>query len=104
MLCGLRLYMLRYDPSWVMTPESIVLLLGALLSVGGWFIGLMAQRPAGAKLGALMDQIGEGEPTPEQARELEEIHQRLVKLSRVIAGHLAGAVVLMLSARIAAVL
>lgn len=104
MLCGVRLYMLRYDPSWAMSAESIVLLVGALLAVGGWFIGLMAQRPAGAKLGALVDQIGDGQPTPDQAKELDALQQRLARLSRVVAGHLAGAVVLMSFARVAALL
>ena len=105
-LCGLRLYMMRYDPSWVMTPESIVLLLGSLFALGGFFIGLFVQRPLGGKIGALGQQIAaaDGPPTDEQKQQMAELQGRLLRVSRVLGAHLAAAVVLMSFARVAALM
>src|SRR5262245_53137776 len=68
-LTGLRMYMLRFDPAWIRTPEGIVLSLGALAGLGAMVTGMFIQRPTVEKLGALSAKVAAAgrPPTPEEA-------------------------------------
>lgn len=105
-LTGLRLYMQRFSSEWLRTPEGIVLGLGALLGLGGFFVGLLVQKPAAERLGALSARISAsgGPPTPEQASDLAALGARLGRVARVTAWHLVGATILMALHRLMAVL
>ena len=50
-LTGLRLYMLRFDPAWIGTPEGIVISLGAIFGLGAMVLGMMVLKPTAEKLG-----------------------------------------------------
>ena len=50
-LTGLRLYMLRFDPAWIGTPEGIVISLGAIFGRGAMVLGRMVLKPTAEKLG-----------------------------------------------------
>ena len=103
-LSGLRLYMLRFDPAWVGSPEGIALSLGGLLGIAAFLIGLFVQKPTVERLGALAQKVGASgaPPTPEQAAEMAELRQKLVRVARITAWHVAAAALLMASHRLAA--
>jgi len=106
---GARLYMLKvfgangFNSAWLMTPEGIVLTLGGLLAVAGFFIGVFVQRPIAMRLQALGGEIaaGGGPPNPAQVEELGALKSRMQKLGLVLAGHLGAAALLMASMRLA---
>lgn len=102
-LVGLRLYHLRWSPSWVTTPEGFVLTLGGLLGLGALAIGVFAQAPTASKVAALAAQIAAqgGPPSPEQAQQMGALQARMGKLANVLAWHLLGATVLMAAMRLA---
>src|SRR5262245_30190568 len=52
-LTGLRLYMLRFSLSWLMSLEGLVLTLGGLLGLGALGLGVFVQRPTASRLAAL---------------------------------------------------
>lgn len=102
-ICGLRLYMIKFSTAWVTTPEGLVLTLGALLALGGFAIGVMVQRPTAMKLAALGGAIAAGgkPPTPEQAAEIGALQAKLARAARLVAAHVLAALVLMASMRLA---
>ena len=104
-LSGLRLYMLRFSGAWLLSPEGIVLSLGAVLGLGGFALGLV-QRPIVQKLGALAAEIAKsgGPPNASQAGELRELQAKLRRVARLTAWHLLGASLLMASHRLASML
>jgi len=101
-LSGIRLYMARANAAWLATPEGIGLSIGALLGIGAFFIGMFVQKPLVERLGALSGQVAAsgGPPTPEQAKDLQALRERLGKIARVTAWHIIGATVLMTSHRL----
>jgi hypothetical protein len=105
-LSGLRLYSMRFSTAFLGTPEGIVLTLGAVLGLGGFFMGVFSQRPTAQRLGALGAQIaaGGGPPTPEQAAEMQALRARLGKVARLTAWHVLIASLLMASHRLAAMM
>lgn len=103
-LSGLRLYTLRLNGGWLITPHGIVLTLGALAGLGAFAIGFFAQRPTANRLAALGSQVAASgaPPTPEQAAELDALRTRLRKVARVTAWHLVVAALLMAAHPLAA--
>jgi uncharacterized membrane protein len=105
-LSGLRMYMLRFDPAWVHTPEGIVLSLGAIAGLGAMGIGMFIQKPTVEKLGALGAKLAAAgrPPTPEETAEMDALRRKLVRVARLTAFHLAAAALLMASHRLAALM
>ena len=106
LLTGIRLYMLRFTPEWLVTKEGIALSLGAVLGLGGFFIGLFVQKPTAERLGALARQLAAAgtAPTAAQAAELQALRERLGRVAKVTAWHLLIASVLMAGHAVVAVL
>ena len=106
MLSGLRLYSIRFSAAFLGTPEGIALTVGALAGIGAFFTGLIVQRPAGERLGALGAEIaaGGGKPTPEQAQEMQVLRGKLEKGGRATAWQVLIASLLMAAHRLAAML
>jgi hypothetical protein len=105
-LTGARMYMIRFSPAWLHTPEGIVLSLGALLGIGALGLGLFVQKPTAEKLGALGAQIAASgaPPTPAQAAEMQALRARMIRIGRLVAWHLMGAAALMAMHRLAGAL
>lgn len=105
-LSGLRMYMLRFDPAWVTTPEGIALSLGAVLGLGAMVIGLFVQKPTVERMGKLTAELAAagGPPSPAQAAELAALRARLARVAKLGAYHLLGAALLMASHRLFAVM
>lgn len=103
-LSGLRMYMIRFSPAWLHTPEGIVLSLGALLGLGAMVLGLFVQKPLAQRLAALGSQIAASGAPPSQAQaaELKALRDRMTRIGRLIAWHLIGATILMSIHRLAA--
>lgn len=102
-LTGLRLYMIRFTTAWLVTSEGLVITIGAVLGLGAFALGVFVQRPLTMKIGQMAGAIAASgaPPTPEQAAELTALRQRLVRVARLTAWHLIGAVVLMSVHRLA---
>ena len=105
-LSGLRLYTIRFDPSWVGSPEGIALSLGGLLGLGAMGVGLFVQKPTVERLGALSAQLAAAgtPPSAEQGAELAALRVRLGRAARLTAWHLVGAAFLMAGHRLFAAL
>jgi uncharacterized membrane protein len=105
-LSGLRLYSMRFSTAFLGTPEGVVLTLGAVLGLGGFFMGVFAQRPTAQRLSALGAQIAAAgvPPTAEQAAEMQTFRARLSKVARLTAWHVLVASLLMASHRLAAMM
>lgn len=105
-LSGARMFMIRFSPAWLHTPEGIVLSLGALLGLGALGLGLFVQKPTAQRLGTLGGQIAASgaPPTPAQAAEMKALRERMTRIGRLIAWHLVGATMLMAIHRLAAAL
>jgi len=105
-LTGLRLYTIRFSTAFLGTPEGIVLSLGGLLGLGGFFIGVFVQKPTAERLGALAAEVAAAgsPPTPTQAAELQALRTRLGTVAKLTAWHLILAALLMASHRFAAML
>jgi hypothetical protein len=105
-LTGIRLFMLRYSPDWIATPEGIVLSLGALLGLGAFVMGVFVQKPTVGRIGALAAEIAQSgrPPSPDQAATMKALQQKLRKVGMLTAWHLIGSSVLMASHRLAAML
>jgi uncharacterized membrane protein len=105
-LSGLRLYSMRFSTAFLGTPEGVVLTLGAVLGLGGFFMGVFAQRPTAQRLSALGAQIAAAgvPPTAEQAAEMQTLRARLSKVARLTAWHVLVASLLMASHRLAAMM
>ena len=103
-LSGLRLYMLRFSPTWVVTPEGLVLTLGGLLALAAFVMGLVVQKPTVDRLGRLAAEIAASgsAPSGSQASELQALRARLRKSAALTAWHLLGAAALMSVHRLAA--
>jgi hypothetical protein len=103
LLTGVRLYMIRFTPGWMLSPEGIVLSLGALLGIAAFFMGIFVQKPLVQRLSALAQTITTSgrPPSADQARELEDMRTRLKKIAAVTAWHLLAASALMASHRLA---
>jgi hypothetical protein len=105
-LTGLRLFMMRFEPAWIGTPEGIVLSLGAVAGLGAMVIGIFVQKPTVERLGALAGKLAAAgrPPSPEEAAELNALRQKLVRVARLTAFHLIAASVLMAGHGLAAVM
>lgn len=105
-LTGVRLYMLRFSPDWLTSPEGIVLSLGALLGIGGLAIGFFVQKPTVQRMGALAAVIAAsgGAPSAAQAAEMQALRTKLGTVARLTAYHLLGATLLMALHRFATAL
>ncbi|MBM4185156.1 MAG: hypothetical protein FJ207_13230 [Gemmatimonadetes bacterium] len=105
-LTGLRLYSILLSGDWIVTPQGIVLSLGAIAGIGAFVTGVWVQKPTAEKLGALAGQVAAAgkPPTSDQAAELERLRTRLAKVAKVTAWHLIVAAVLMASHRMAALM
>lgn len=102
-LAGLRLYQLRFSMDWLVSAEGIVITLGGLLAIAALIMGIAVQRPTAMRLMELGTQIqaSGAPPTAEQAAEMAKLQARMLRLGKVMGGHLAAAVVLMASIRLA---
>ena len=105
-LTGLRMYSILVSGAWIVTPQGIVLSLGALAGLGAFVVGFFVQKPTAEKLGALGAQISAAgkPPTPDQAAELDRLRTKLAKVAKVTSWHLIVAAVLMASHRLAALM
>ena len=102
-LAGMRLYALRFNHVWAVSPEGLVLGLGGLLGLSAFYIGFFRQKPVADKIGKLSAAIAlsRGKPTPEQQAEIQGLLLRLQKYAKVQAWHLVAVMVLMASHRLA---
>jgi len=105
LLTGIRMFMIRWSSAFIKTPEFIVLTLGALLAIGGLFIGTFVQRPLATRLGTIAAQIAASgaPPSAEQARGMDAMRTRLGKVGRVLAWHAVFATLFMAGHRLAGV-
>jgi uncharacterized membrane protein len=105
-LAGARLYMLRFSPEWLTTPQGIVLTIGAILGLGAYVLGVFIQRPLVGRMGALAQQVAASgrPPTPEQSAELQAMRDRLRKIAALTGWHLLGAALLMAIQRLVTIL
>ncbi len=103
LLTGARLFMLRFTPGWIATPEGIVITLGALLAIAAFIIGMAVQRPVVGRIGALAAQIAASgaPPTPAQASELQALRLKLRRAASITAWHVLAAAALMAMHRLA---
>ena len=103
-LTGLRLYMMRFVASWVVTPQGLALTIGGILGLGAWVLGVFIQRPLAQQLGVLGASIAASgaPPTPAQAAELKALRDRMRRVARLTSWHLLGAATLMAVHRLAA--
>jgi uncharacterized membrane protein len=104
-LTGVRLYMIRFTPAWLTSPEGIVLTLGGLLGLAAFVLGVFIQRPTAERLGALSADIAKSgaPPSASQNAELQALRQRLRKVASLTAWHLLGAAALMSAHRLATI-
>jgi hypothetical protein len=102
-LTGLRLYMLRFSPAWLSTPNGIVLTVGGVLGLGAFAIGVFVQRPAAMRMGVLAAEIARagGTPDPARAAEVQALRAKLGRAATLTALHLLGAATLMAVQRLA---
>ena len=105
-LTGIRLYMIRFTPAWLTTPEGLVLTLGGLLGLAAFAMGVFVQRPTVQRIGQLSAAIAQagGPPTASQQAELQALRARLRRIAPVVAWHLLAAAALMSAHRFAVVL
>jgi hypothetical protein len=105
-LAGVRLLMIRYAAGWLTSPEGIVLVLGALLALAAFVMGVFIQKPTVERIGTLAGQIAASgsPPTPAQAAEMQALRAKLGRIAGVTAWHLLAAIALMASHRLAAAL
>ena len=105
-LTGVRLYMLKFTPEWLVTKEGLALSLGGLLALGAFVMGLFIQKPAAERLGTLSAQIAASgaPPTAAQAAELQALRTRLGRIAKLTAWHLLVAALLMATHRLVSVL
>jgi len=105
-LTGVRLYMVRFNPDWMTTPEGLVLTFGGILGVGAFVLGVAIQKPAAERLTALGAEIAASGAPPSQAQvaEIGALRAKLARVARLTAWHLIGASLLMASHRLAALL
>jgi len=105
-LTGLRLYMLRFSPDFITSPEGLVITLGGVLAIAALIMGLFIQKPAGLRLGELAATLAKSgqPPTTEQLAEMQALRGKILRTGRLIAWHLLGAAALMAFHRFAVVL
>lgn len=101
LLSGLRLYMIRFSPQWLGSAEGILITIGMVLSVGAAVIAGARQRPLAQRLAEISQSL-KGPPSAEQAAEMKALGERLVRVAKVTAFHLLGALLLMAAHRLAA--
>jgi uncharacterized membrane protein len=104
-LSGVRLYMLRWAPGFVRTPEGLVITLGALLAIGALVMGIAIQKPTAEKLGKMAGALAASgkPPTPEQMAEMQALRAKMQRIGKLMAFHLIGAAALMALHRFAVV-
>ena len=103
-LAGLLLYWRAsagLDADWIASGPGIGFTVGGLAAIVTLALGLTVTKPAIDRMGALGREIGTsgGQPTPEQASELQRLQARTVLVGRVSLVLLAIAVVAMAIAR-----
>jgi uncharacterized membrane protein len=106
LLTGVRLYMLRFNSQWLVTPEGLALTIGAILGLGAFILGLFVQKPAAEKLGALAAKVAASgaPPTGAEAAELKALRERLGRIAKITAWHLLVAAILMAGHRLLAMI
>lgn len=102
-LSGLRMYMIRFTPEWLTTPEGLAITIGGVLGLGAFVLGFFIQRPLAGKVAAMAARIAASgaPPTPDQAHELTAMRARLSRVAALTAWHLVGATLLMSLHRLA---
>ena len=103
-LAGLLLYWRSsdgLDADWIATGPGIAFTVGGLAAIVTLLLGLAVTGPTVARVGALGQQIasGGGQPTPEQASEMQRLQARMLLVGRIGLVLLAVAVVTMAMAR-----
>lgn len=90
-----------FSGPWTTRPIGIVLALGALAALIGFFIGYLVSGKAAARLGELGREIqaAGGPPKPEQLAEVKAVGERLTTSTRVTAALLVLTVAAMATAR-----
>lgn len=98
---GLALWHIDFDAKggldWVKRPEGAVLTLAALGALHAFVKGLLVQKPAAEKLGALGAQLAQAKGKPDQALldEMKAAQAKLAKVARGTAFELMGVLALM---------
>jgi len=103
-LSGLRLYMIRFSGvEWVLSPEGLVLTLGALASLHVYVKGLLVSRPLAERLGALGAQLAQaqGQPDPALVAEMQAGQAKMARIGRSSAYELLAVLILMAGHRLA---
>jgi uncharacterized membrane protein len=101
-LAGLLLYWEAsdgFDASWISTGPGIGFTVGGAAAIIAVVLGLIVTKPAIDRMGALGQAIAGGQPTPEQASELQRLQAKTVLVGRISLVLLALAVVAMATAR-----
>ena len=82
-----------FDHEWMLTRHGLILTVGALLALVAYFEGLFITRPSALKINKLSQQIGNGQPTPEQAQQLFLYRQRILAANNTAAILLGASVI-----------
>ena len=103
-LAGLLLYWRSsdgLDAAWIATGPGISLTVGGLAAIVTLALGLTITKPTIDRMGVLGQEIasGGGQPTPEQASEMQRLQARTLLVGRIGMVLLAVAVVTMAIAR-----
>lgn len=105
---GLGLWVLDFAAkggwAWVLRPEGALLSLAGLGALHALVKGLLVQRPAVLRVGALGAQVAgtQDRPDPGLSRELAEAQARVARLARSSAMELGGILALMAAHQILA--
>jgi uncharacterized membrane protein len=90
-----------FQASWILSPGPLTLTVGATAGIAAAAVGLFVQRPTLLRMTTLQKQIQQagGQPTPEQAAELNKLLVQFTGASRWAAVLMVIAVIGMESAR-----
>jgi hypothetical protein len=103
-LAGIGMYVNtsgHFDPNWIRTRQGLAFTAGGVIGILVLLEGLFVVRVAATKLGALGQQVAAsgGPPSPEQAKALEALQEKLGKAATRGAWMLGVVAVLMAAAR-----
>lgn len=85
-----------FQYEWMVARHGLILNAGALLAIIAYLEGLFITRPTALKINKLVQQIDDGQPTPDQIQQLT-IYRKKIFAANNTAAVLLGAAVIMMS-------